>query len=692
MKRLLASCATFAVIVATAPPSRAQVALDQAARGDAVRGQAAHDDRAQGHATPRDGTGIDVLVQGDSLLPSSAADPTAATTVLQGEDLRVPGQSTAEALSRAPGVQIARSGAMGELATASLRGATTAETPVYLGGVRLNDDVTGTADLATLPLFSLRRVEVWRGASPPWVDRPGLAGAILLEPEIPRGNRFGVAAGAGSFGQRFAWAGGSVGNARAGAAFSVRGDKADNDYDYLDDGGTRFDQADDVTRERSNADLRSGDAWALGRYAVGARSTVRFALNGFLREQGVTGLSVIPARNARAVSRRELAILSTSSQCGPQRAPDDCVVEVHVHALRTAYELSDPLRELGFGAATQITRGKRFGQDARLALRLLDALRVETGAGVSSEGMNVVPIGLTATRARRASLRAHAEAIVQPWAPLELRAAGILTNDSTEGPGQAATDVLGPMGRVAARIAATPWLAFTAGAARYVRVPTLGEAYGASAVLRGNPDLLPETGVSFELGARADGGAAGDPVRASGAVTGFVRLADDLIAYRRTSIGGVRPFNVGTARVLGGEVEGALDVLRHVRAELALTLLDPRDTDSELTSDLLPYVARLVIAPGLEIYADDPITGAPIDRASLAARLVARGERVADPAGLIVLPAQTWLDVEATVALADDRIAIRTRLANVLGDDATDTVGLPLPGRSFHVAAEAWWN
>lgn len=643
-------------------------------------------------AQARDPDGIDVVVQGESLLPTSAADPTAATTVLQGEDLRAPGQSTAEALSRAPGVQIARSGAIGELATASLRGATTAETPIYLGGVRLNDDVTGTADLATLPLFSLRRVEIWRGASPSWVDRPGLAGAILLEPEIPRGNRFGVAAGAGSFGERFAWAGGSVGHARAAAAFSVRGERADNDYDYLDDGGTRFDDADDVERSRANADLRSGDAWALGRFAVGQRGVVRLALNGFLREQGVTGLSVIPARAARAVSRRELAIVSTESACGGAAAPDDCVVSVHLHALRTAYELTDPLRELGFGSDAQLTRGGRFGEDVRLSLRLAGALRLETGVGASHERMDVVPVGLLATRARRTSMRAHAEAIAQPWTPLELRASVILTSDSTEGPGAAAGDVTGPMGRLAARVAATSFLAFTGSVARYVRVPTLGETYGASAVLRGNPDLLPETGVSLDVGVRADGGDAGDPVRAAGGVSGFARLAEDLVAYRRTSIGGVRPFNVGEARVLGAEVEGALDVLRHVRADLALTLLDPRDTDPGVASDLLPYVARLVLAPGLELYAEDPIEGAPIDRAGVAARLVARGERVADPAGLIVLPAQTWLDLEATLALADDRITVRTRLANVLDDQATDNLGLPLPGRSFHVAAEAWWN
>ena len=98
-------------------------------------------------------------------------------------------------------------------------------------------------------------------------------------------------------------------------------------------------------------------------------------------------------------------------------------------------------------------------------------------------------------------------------------------------------------------------------------------------------------------------------------------------------------------------------------------------------------------APGVEVYADEPFAAAPVvERLSLAARLVARGERVGDAAGLVVLPAQTWLDLDGLVSLSDDRIAIRARVANLLDDDATDTIGLPLPGRSFHIAGEAWWN
>lgn len=636
-------------------------------------------------------TPIEVTVAGQALLPRSSADPTAATTVLEGDDLRTPGESTAEALSRAPGVQIARSGAAGELATASLRGATTAQTPIYLAGVRLNDDVTGTADLATVPLFWMRRAEVWRGASPAWVERPGLAGAVLLDPELPSRTRVGASAGVGSFGQRFAWLGGSFGDRRAAAAFAIRGDAATNDFSYVDDGGTRFDEGDDAVRTRPNADLRSGDAWALGRLAAGRRTALTMILNGFLREQGVTGLAVVPARAARATTRRQLAAVTSRTACGPAGDVDACLVEVRTSALRTSYELADPLGELNFGADAQVTRGRRFTEDARVVVRVLDVLTLAGGGGLSLEGIDVTPIGLEGLVARRTAARAHGEVVIAPSDGVDLRASAAVSNDATRG-GGTSSEVTAPVVRAAGRVQAEPWLAILGSVARTVRVPTLGETFGASAVLRGNPDLRPERGVGGELGARLDGDG-GPDLRASLEALVFGRVADDLVVYRRTSLGGVRPFNVAQALVVGAEAAGALDVLRHVRAEIAATVMDPRDTTAAPGErDLLPYLARLVVAPSLEVYAEDPIDEVPIERAALAGRLVYRGERVADQAGLIVLPSQAWLDVEATVSLADERLALRARLANVLDDDATDTLGLPLPGRSVHVAAEAWWN
>src|SRR5688500_262320 len=116
-------------------------------------------------------------------------DPTLASTVISGADLERAGASSAEILSRVPGVQVNRTGAQSDLATASIRGADAAQVPVYLAGIRLNDDVSGTADLSTVPLFMIERVEVYRGNAPLKSDRLGLGGAIFFWPRLPRETR-----------------------------------------------------------------------------------------------------------------------------------------------------------------------------------------------------------------------------------------------------------------------------------------------------------------------------------------------------------------------------------------------------------------------------------------------------------------------------------------------------------------------
>ena len=102
---------------------------------------------------------IDVTVRGARLrAPVSPRDPTAASTVVSKESLQSPGASSADVIARVPGVQVSRTGASSDLATASIRGASSAQTPVYLAGILLNDDVAGTADLSTVPLWMLDRV------------------------------------------------------------------------------------------------------------------------------------------------------------------------------------------------------------------------------------------------------------------------------------------------------------------------------------------------------------------------------------------------------------------------------------------------------------------------------------------------------------------------------------------------------
>jgi iron complex outermembrane receptor protein len=236
-----------------------------------------------------------------------------------------------------------------------------------------------------------------------------------------------------------------------------------------------------------------------------------------------------------------------------------------------------------------------------------------------------------------------------------------------------------------------PLVALLANVGRYSRVPTLAELYGVSGAVRGNTALVPETGVSLEAGARSKRAL----IRALGGLSldifGFVRWSTDLISYQRSALGYVRPFNIGAARVRGLELQAAYQPAAFLLLELAATLLDPRDTSRvRPTNDLLPYQPQVVLSPRVELRRR--FRSNVVKAAMASATYFYESSRYADRAGLIVMPPQGSLDVETELRLFAEHLALRGRLANVLGQTRFDLIGYPLPGRAAYLAMETDWR
>lgn len=628
--------------------------------------------------------GVEVLVEGDRQRGSDR-DPSAASYVLREGRLHQPGQSAADALAQVPGVQVSRGGAGSDLATASIRGASSAQTPIYLAGVRLNDDITGTADLSQIPPWMLQRVEVFRGNAPADADRLGIGGAIFFEPLLPRGTKVGAGLGVGSFGELAARASGSFGDERAGAMIALQRQSARNDYRYVDALRPGALGAEEQTRR--NADFVAYDLWSLGRLRLGGGSLTAIT-NAFVRDQGVTGLTLNPATAARSHVQRWLGAVTAALPCA-RAEPDRCRIELSSAAILADRNIEDPLGELGLSSRRVSSRGARVSEQARLRYRLSDRLALTGSAAQEFETLDLALDGGERQRARRDVTRGAASASFTLLPALELNALAAIEHHGTRG--FTPTDTVQPSGRIGARLRLGDALSLSANVGRYARVPTLGELHGISPIVLGNPLLAPERSSSFDLGAKLSTTIAGNSLFAE--LFGFARLASDLIAYRQSSLGVVKPYNTASARILGLELAAGAQLFHHLRAELALTLLDPRDTSGELGQGnlLLPYQARLVAAPSLELF-HGPLPALALDRVSLAARLHHRAELRVDPAGLIPrIPAQSTLDLELGLLFLKRRLGAQLRLANLSDGRNADVLGLPLPGRSVHGAMEVTW-
>jgi vitamin B12 transporter len=609
-------------------------------------------------------------------------DPTVAATRVDATDLARPGASAAAILAHVPGVQVSATGSASDLATASVRGASSAQTPVYLAGIRLNDDVTGTADLSLVPLWMLSRAEVYRGNAPADADRLGIGGAVYFEPRVPRATRVGAGGTLGSFGESSGFIGAEVAQGGDGALVAYRGSSAQNDYPYVDNAGTAT-PSDDRTLTRPNADYSAREAWAIGRTTIGehgARITTVF--NAFDREQGVTGLVAVPALSARAESARVLGGMSAKVPCS---GDPSCEIELTSQAISARTRLTDPHRELGLLVGRIDSEGTRVAESAKMTWSG-DVFRALLGANVEFERL-ALDDG-AALRATRGTSSARAGLLAALGEHTELSGLGVITCDTTRGPRQSGDCAsFTPEGRLGAREKWGPFELRT-NLGRYARVPTLGELYGVSPLVRGSSALVPEQGVTWDFGARWEDRLG--PVSTYVDAFGFARHVSELIAYRRSSLGAIQPYNVGSARMLGGELEAGAIWARHVRSTLALTALDPRDTTAgrNLTNDLIPYQSRLVgslfcegfIEPGTRV----------VKRTGVDARVSYRGSRLADPAGLIVLPASTELDLGATLLFEGD-LTVRGAIDDVFDAHHFDFIGYPVPGRSFHLSVEAWW-
>ena len=613
-----------------------------------------------------------------------AAEPTLAATRVDVQDLTRPGATAASVLSHVPGVQVTESGGAADPSTASVRGATSAQTPVYLAGIRLNDDVTGSADLSLIPLWMLGRADVYRGNAPADADRLGIGGAVYFEPRVPRDTGLRAGAELGSFGEQAGFLGAQMARGDDAALVAFRSAGARNDYPYLDDAGT-LGTSDDRVRNRPNADYTEHDAWAIGRTVLGKRGArLTTVFNAFEREQGVTGLAAVPALAARTENARELAGLSARLPCGAELG---CELVLGSQATVARSRLTDPRRELGLLAERIDSRGTRLGQSLRVSLGSAP-FRGFFGANAEFEQLALDGARASSLRAQRSTSSARVGLSSTLSRNSEVTAVAVVTCDTTRGPAQSdGCADLSPEARVGVR-QRFGRLELRSNWGRYARVPTLGELYGISAAVRGSSALVPERGLAWDLGARWE--APLGPLWTYLDVFGFARRVSDLIAYRRSSLGAVQPYNVGSARVLGGELEAGAEWRRHGRAALALTALDPRDETAtrKLANDLIPYQSRLSGSGFVEGFVTP---GLPwLGRAGLDARFTYRGSRFADPAGLLVLPASSVLDLGASWQFGRAaEFSVRAAVDDVFDARRFDFIGYPIPGRSAHLALEA---
>jgi iron complex outermembrane receptor protein len=631
---------------------------------------------------------LEVLVTGDPLpLARPRIDPQVSGTVLEGDRLQQPGLTAAEALREAPGVQIVSSGGFGAPATASIRGATAQQTPVYLAGIRLNDEVGGAANLANVPLFLIERIEVYRSHAPLVASELGIGGAIFFEPRRPGTTAFGMGALLGSYGARAGHGLVAAGARGQGVVAAFQVAAAENDYPFFDDSGTLFVDDDRMAR-LSNADAETRDFWLMTRHAVD-RAYVDVVCNQSDREQGAPRLALLPAREARSSYERQLVAARSVVPVDEWQG----AIEASTSFIAARTKLDDPLGELGLLAESTETPGERVEQVLGLTQRWESGLVMKERVSVSVDRLRRHETHQGERAAALSAERLGSRAALAAALPLgrgvtvDALASGTCSDVATSELELCTS--LAPEGRVGTSFEHDDSQLY-ANVGRYTRAPTLGELFGTSLLVRGNPLLGSEAGTTAELGGRWQHRRGARRLVWADAAA-FARFSTDLVSYVRTAQGYLVPRNSDTARTLGSELLVGVSPVRPVELSASVSLLDPRETspDRQTSNDLLPFQSRLTTR-GMATFRQG-FDFAWLSEAALSIRYHHQSSRFADPAGLAVIPGQHSFDVEASTLHLDRQVDVRFRIANALDTRRYDVVGFPLPGRSYFWSTEVTW-
>ncbi len=619
--------------------------------------------------------------------PLLATDPTgdgAPIATVDGARMRQGSRTVAEAVADLPGAHALQVGGPGSAAQVTVRGGTTDQVAVYLGDSPLPNWDGAAFDLADLPLFALDRLELYRGAPTAELGGQPIGGALRLVPRSARSREVELRADAGSFGSNGIEAGYSHRDRRWRVFSGARWQRSRGNFDYALDPGTAFDPSDDRSAVRTNNEAQrlSGLVHADLRLSSGA--TVAATWLGASLDQGLAGPALLQAQSARFERQRQVGVVA-GRLADVVAVGDNVTWSVAGSWLDSA--VSDPFGELGpardDGTRTAGAMGTAAWTSPATAVAGGEATLLTRAEGGAAD---------VAVRDRRASGGSPVSMRTVGGVQAALRwvgAAGALQATPAAGVQVARSSVEGTVLEGAA--ATLPWHAglavrfspsstwsLSAGARRATRLPNLQELFADTGAVSGNLTLRPETALSADLGATAQGAQAGWQWAAD--MRAFATGANDLIQLVQVGPHRARYFNIATADLWGGEATLRAAMGSTWQATLQHATLLGRDRSQR---DL--YHGRaLPLRPRSKWLAEcrwSPALPGPLATELWAAWRWQSGYWL-DAANEVALPARGLWSAGLQATTRDNVAAVALRVDNVLHARNFDLVGWPLPGRT----------
>jgi len=627
-----------------------------------------------------------IVVSAEPMSEAEERAPTSFVDVIDTSEFEGEFETLTGALAQAVGVQVRRFGGLGAFTTLSIRGSNPSQVRFYLDGIPLTTAGRDVVNLATLPLDSLQRIEVYRGTVPIGFGADGIAGVVNLVTLRPTEEpHTELAAYYGSFNTAKAVASHSQ---RVGG-FEVLGNvtylHTDGDFEFSDDNGTDFDPNDDTRVRRLNNALDSVEGLIKVRRQLDETFDLELTSDTYYLDQGV------PARRANLALDSSYSDLRTLNYL---RSHGNGLLDGKLDLVGSAYivweqsSFVDRKRELfgiGFDTDdTNTTAGANllstfFATDWNTASGFLE-LEYD---GFQSDDNLQTPSPLPAQERLDFNLALQDEiglfgdlVLIVP----ALRYAHLSDYISTDfdpdgtpiGPRERmGLDLFSPS--IGAEIRPLSWFALKGNIGQYQRAPSFAELFGTRGFIHGNPDLDPETALNRDIGFVATPAKLGWLDEGRLEFSYFNNDVDDLIALVQTSQTSFTFKNFSSARAQGEEVLLHLSLLEHFT-------LDANYTHQETTNLEEQYFGnRLPLRPDDEVYAR-------VEVHSTLGKIYTEFNYVdgnsITPSNFEVISSRDTYNV-GFVANVRPWLAIGFEVDNITDNEVRDLLDFPLPGRSY---------
>jgi len=554
------------------------------------------------------------------------------------------GRGLGEWLAEQSGVSVRRYGASGRQVV-TVRGSRPEGVLVLLDGLPLNDPVSGSADLSTVPVATLESATLVRGAASARYGSGALGGVLLLRSRAPSGNRISGGVETGSLGRQAADGQWSAAGKRGSALLSIRRETATNGFEFRN----RTLSARPVER-RVNADSRGWHG------TLSAAPATVFPLRVRLRvddtERGAPGRIGTRLFDHARWSERDVG---GSLQFGVPSARGGTV---GIRSQRIAFRMSENL-PASVQRATDIQLSGTYVLPGVGGARLSGRL---TREAVSGDALSGSPQrwtgGVTFARPVRAGRIRLEPSVGADAAPGEARLSPVLAASLRAGEG---------------------WR-FWGRIGQAFRLPTFADLYFASAYrIQPNPDLQPErVTLDAEVGIRGELDVGGSHLMLS--AVGFRRHTSSPIVWLASTTAVWSPRNLDRLRAWGLEFEGEWRTEAGWLVRGSATLQHSRlgfGTNRNPAPYQPGFFGRLLVQRTF---------------GSRALRVEARltGSRTTTLAGTRRLPAYAQLDLSARqhLPILRDRLILGLRIDNMLDQNYEVVELFPEPGRTLQLRLE----